>query len=144
MWIKTLQVRLIITLSLYRKRAKYIYIIKEYFHWQSSSTLKKLSLKSLKLFTLWNKYLADSNTHLHVVVKRDNSTERGIQLASEWRKQRQLSDDSSERLWLVIAFISSTGSCVIGYNVQRCKKRVCLWLLHIGFTLYSNVYLVKK
>ncbi len=30
------------------------------------------------------------------------------------------SSDSSERLWLVIAFISSTESSVIGYNEQSC------------------------
>ncbi len=41
---------------------------------------------------------------------------------SEWRKHRYFSDDSSERLWLVIAFISSTASCVIGYDMQRCKN----------------------
>ncbi len=37
-------------------------------------------------------------------------------------KQQCFSDDSSERLWLVIAFISSAESYVIGYNTQRCKN----------------------
>ncbi len=31
------------------------------------------------------------------------------------------SDDSSERLWLVISFINSTESCVIGYNAALYK-----------------------
>ncbi len=53
---------------------------------------------------------------------RENSPERGIQSASEWRKHRHFSDDSSEHLWLIIVFISSTASCVIGYNAQRCKN----------------------
>ncbi len=42
-------------------------------------------------------------------------------------KTPRFSDDSSERLWLAIAFISSTESCVIGYNAML-YKRLCLWL----------------
>ncbi len=42
-------------------------------------------------------------------------------------KTPRFSDDSSERLWLAIAFISSTESCVIGYNAAL-YKRVGLWL----------------
>ncbi len=34
------------------------------------------------------------------------------------KRKLHFSDDSSEHLWLVIAFISSTASCVIGYNAQ--------------------------
>ncbi len=52
----------------------------------------------------------------------ENSPERGIQSASEWRKHRHFSDDSSERLWLVIAVISSTELCMIVYNAQCCKN----------------------
>ncbi len=32
------------------------------------------------------------------------------------------SDDSSERLWLATAFLSSTESTVIGYNAQHCRN----------------------
>ncbi len=42
-------------------------------------------------------------------------------------KTPRFSDDSSGRLWLAIAFISSTESCVIGYNAAL-YKRVGLWL----------------
>ncbi len=38
-----------------------------------------------------------------------------------FRSGPKLSDDSSERLWLVIAYISSTELCVIGYNAQHWK-----------------------
>ncbi len=31
-------------------------------------------------------------------------------------------DDSSERLWLAIAFIKSMELCVVGYNEQHCKN----------------------
>ncbi len=119
MWIKTLQVRLlIITLSLYRKRAKNIYIIN--FHWQSRvQALSKTPIKiteavyTMKLISL-------------LFLTRENSQERGIQSASKWRKHQHFSDDSSERLWLVTALISSTAWCVIGYNAQCCKTRLSL------------------
>ncbi len=42
-------------------------------------------------------------------------------------KTPRFSDGSSGRLWLAIAFISSTESCVIGYN-SALYKRVGLWL----------------
>ncbi len=42
-------------------------------------------------------------------------------------KTPRFGDDSSERLWLVIAFISSKESCVIGYKAAL-YKRVRLWL----------------
>ncbi len=69
------------------------------------------------------KWISYSQIRTHICTfLRENSPERCIQSASEWRKHLYFSDDSSERLWLVIAFISSTESCVIGYNAQRCKN----------------------
>ncbi len=61
---------------------------------------------------------------------RENSPERGIRSESEWRKHQNFSDDSSERLWLV--FISSTESCVIGYNTRSAVKSICFWLSAIS------------
>lgn len=85
---------------------------------------QKLPLKSLKLLTLWNQYLNYRFVHTSALCCfwRENSPERGIQSVSEWRKHRHFSDDSSEHLWLAIAFKSSTESCVIGYNAQHCKN----------------------
>ncbi len=50
-----------------------------------------------------------------------NRTAIGIQSASEWRKPRYFSNGSSERFWLVITFICSTASCVIGYNAVQAR-----------------------
>ncbi len=89
---------------------------------------QKLPLKSLKQFTLWNVDLTYRFIHKSTLCCfwRENSPERGIQSAREWRKHRHFSDDSSESLWLVIALISSTASCVTGYNAAL-YKYVCLW-----------------
>ncbi len=57
--------------------------------------------------------------------KRDFTRKR-YSVSERVKKTRHFSDDSSEHLWLVIAFISSTASCVIGYNAQRCKQRLYL------------------
>ncbi len=63
------------------------------------------------------KWISYSQIRTHIwTFLRENSPERCIQSAREWRKHLHFSDDSSERLWLVFAFISSTESCVIGYN----------------------------
>ncbi len=62
------------------------------------------------------KWISYSQIHKNTFALWENSPERGIQSASEWRKHRHFSNDSSERLWLVLAFLSSTESCVIGYN----------------------------
>ncbi len=61
-------------------------------------------------------------THIWTFFRWENLPERGIQSASEWRKYLHFSDDSSEHLWLAIAFISSTASFVIDYYVQHCKN----------------------
>jgi len=124
---KTFQVRILIrTLSLYRKRANNIYIIKEHFHWQySSSTLKNSHLNHWSCLH-YEINILQIHTHICTLLfltresarKRYSVSER----ESEWRKHRHFSDDSSERLWLVNAFINSTASCVIGYNVRRCTN----------------------
>ncbi len=44
-----------------------------------------------------------------------------------FRSGPKLSDDSSERLWLVIAYISSTELCVIGYNAPHWKRVKEIW-----------------
>ncbi len=116
MWIKILQVRLlIITLSLYKKRAKNIYIIKEHFHWQSRvQTLSKIT-KDVYIIKLI------SYRFVHIC------TLERISQKEVFRKHQYFSDDSSEHLWLVVAVINSTESLVIGYNAAL-FKRVCLWL----------------
>ncbi len=72
-----------------------------WFSSQGSGTLKN-SFKSLKLFTLWNEYLTF--------------------ISDQVNKTQSFSDDSSETLWLAIAFISSTESCVFGYNAALYKR----------------------
>ncbi len=77
-----------------------------------------------------NILLTDSNTHLHFVVYNERICQKKIfsllqaskENASTPECRKRQSDDSSERLWLVIAFINSTASCVIGYNVQCCVR----------------------
>ncbi len=111
MWIKTLQVSLI-TRSLHRKRAKNIYIIKEHFHWQSR--VQALSKTPIKITEAVYTMKLISYRFVHTW---ENSPERGIQSA-----RKHFSYNSSEHLWLVIAFMSSTASCVIGYNAQCCQN----------------------
>ncbi len=56
--------------------------------------------------------------------------------------------NSSECIWLAITFISSTDSCVIGYNVQQCKNT---WLsrfnaavntFHFIFPLFVKYFIL--
>ncbi len=51
---------------------------------------------------------------------RENSPERCIQSASE--EKRGILAMTHLNTWLVIASISATASCVIGYNAQCCKN----------------------
>ncbi len=64
--------------------------------------------------TLWNEYLTHRFIKTHLHFERIHQKEVFSQRASE--ESRHFSNDSSERLWLVLAFLSSTESCVIGYN----------------------------
>ncbi len=43
-------------------------------------------------------------------------------VSDQVNKTQSFSDDSSETLWLAIAFISSTESCVSGYNAALSKR----------------------
>ncbi len=47
-----------------------------------------------------------------------------MQCQSLWIKAsaKCINVNVNEHLWLAIAFISSTASCVIGYNAQSCKN----------------------
>ncbi len=67
------------------------------------------------------------HTHICTLLFLTKEFARKRYSLSEQVKKTHFTDDSSEHLWLVIPFISSTASCVIGYNAQ-CYKRVCLWL----------------
>ncbi len=106
-----------------RKQAKNIYIVKECYDWLQSS----VSLSSQKTpliiskavytrFDEWISYIIRTSALCYLWW--ENSRESWIQSASACSEQ----ENSSERLWLAIAFISSTDSCVIGYNAQHLKR----------------------
>ncbi len=106
---------LIITLSLYRNTAKDIYITLSKnmirFHYQD------FSLKNSH-YNCWSCLNCEMISYLHrthfctlLFLMREFARE-----FSQWARAR----NPFERLWLVIAFISSTELCVIGYNVLSC------------------------
>ncbi len=67
------------------------------------------------LFTLY--------AHLYFVVYDERIHQRAASARIETEHQR-FSHDSFERLWLIIAFISSTEPRVIVYNAQHCKNAI--------------------
>ncbi len=118
MWIQILQVKvLIITLSLYRKRANHIHIIKEHFHWQSRvQALSKTPIKITEaVYTVKLISYLHIRTHVCTLLFQRREFARKRYSVSE-----HFNDDSSEHFWLVVEFISSPESCVIGYNAQTC------------------------
>ncbi len=78
-------------------------------------------ITSEAIYTVW--WINMLYLHLHFVYaeriseRADSASER----THSTTKLHCFSDDSSEHLWLAIAFIKSTESCVIGYNTQHCK-----------------------
>ncbi len=69
-----------------------------------------------------NILLTYSYTYLHFVVSDERIRQKEVfsQRASE--ENTGILAMTHLNAWLVIAFISSTASCVIGYNAQCCKN----------------------
>ncbi len=92
-----------------------IYIVKEHYHWlkssQNSSTLKNSHYNHWSCLHCKMNLWLTSFAHLHFVVSEEFAREQNSDSAHThcWL---------TERLW----FLSSTESCVIGYNAQRCKN----------------------
>ncbi len=111
---------------MYRKRAKNQSLSKNIIIDFSLSRVQELSKTNYNhwsglhfemnlLFTLY--------AHLYFVVYDERIHQRAASAHIETEHQR-FSHDSFERLWLIIAFISSTEPRVIVYNAQHCKNAI--------------------
>ncbi len=110
--------------SSYRKRARN----QEHHHWLQSNTRY-----NQWIYTVWWIHLLYLLLRFIVCDKRIR--EGWIQRI----EQNSESDDSSERVWLAFAFINSTESSVIGYNVQNLEKSIRLSVIIILIILLLSV-----
>ncbi len=105
-----------ITLSLYRNTAKDIYITLSKNIIISLSRLQSQKLPIIIAEAVWLEM--DILHHMHFCTLLFLMRKFAIEFSQRARALN--SSDSFKRLWLVIAFIISTESCVIGYNAQSC------------------------